>query len=334
MDFLHVVRMGSSLIRSTWIAPRPYLLYFKPTDRCDCRCRTCDRWQRPSRAEEELSTDEVRDLLARFRALGASVLVLWGGEPLLREDLGEILRSAKRLGYRTSMCTNARMLHRKAGEILPQLDTVLCSLDGFGANHDRQRGIDGLFDCVVEGLKAARGNPGMRVKIWASVHAENLDDLESLAQLAKELGVWVEYFPVARVPGHNDALVLGAEGLKGAFRRVLDLKRAGFPVWNSERSILKVRDSHALRCNFGRIALQVDSAGQVHSCEAPDGSPLHPWGRYDAVDWDVLFRSEEFASAREQLSHCDLCRLPCVVELSDGLMSAYWEMFWQSVTKG
>jgi MoaA/NifB/PqqE/SkfB family radical SAM enzyme len=333
MDFADVVRMGSSLIRNTWIAPRPYLLYFKPTDRCDCRCRTCDRWQRPSQQNNELSTDEVRVLLARFRALGATVLVLWGGEPLMREDLGEILTEAKALGYRTSMCTNGRLLHRRAGEVLPHLDTVLCSLDGFGVRHDQQRGIDGLFERVVEGLKSARENPRMRVKIWASVHAENLDDLEPLARLARDLGVWVEYFPIARVPAHNDALVLEAEGLEGAFARVLELKRAGYPVWNSERSIVKVRDSHELRCNFGRIALQVDSAGHVHSCEAPDGTALHSWGRYDAVDWEQRFRSKEFAAAREQLSHCDLCRLPCVVELSDGLVSAYAEMFWQSVTK-
>ena len=217
--------------------------------------------------------------------------------------------------------------------MIPHLDTVLCSLDGFGSNHDRLRGVEGLFERAVEGIKVARNKPGMRVKMWVSVHRENLDDLESIAQLARDLGVWAEYFPVAHIPGHNDTIVLDADGLKCAFERVLQLKRVGYPVWNSERSLIKVRDSRPLRCNFGRIALQVDCTGHVHSCEAPDGTPLHPWGRYDQVDWKALFASDLFASARDQLSNCGLCKLPCVVELSDGLLAAYAEMFWQSVTK-
>lgn len=333
VNFLDALRMGHSLVQSTWISPRPYLLYMKPTDRCDARCRTCTRWQHPSRPAEELTTGQVHEVLERFRKLGATVLVLWGGEPTLRSDLGEILAGAKTLGYRTSMCTNGNSLARKAETILPHLDTLLCSLDGFGANHDEQRGVKGMFDRVVAGIGAARAYPAMRVKIWASLHKQNLDDIEPIAKLAKELGVWVEYFPVARVAGHNDGLVLDADGTREAFSRVLAAKRAGYPVWSSEASIIKVRDSRALRCNFGRIALQVDHRGFVYSCEDPDGTPMHPWGRYDLVDWEGLFRSSEFAEAREKLAHCGKCQLPCVVELSDGLLPAYAEMFWQSVTR-
>ena len=52
--------MSHALVRNTWLNPRPYLLYLKPTARCDLRCQICQRWQEPAHASEEISTDELR----------------------------------------------------------------------------------------------------------------------------------------------------------------------------------------------------------------------------------------------------------------------------------
>jgi MoaA/NifB/PqqE/SkfB family radical SAM enzyme len=323
--------MGGALLRNTWLSPRPSLLYLKPTARCDLRCRICKRWQEPSTAAEEMSTREVEALLARFRSLGAAVLVVWGGEPLLRGDLGEIFASAKRLGYRTSLCTNASLLHSRCASVVPWLDTLLCSLDGYGATHDRCRGTDGLFERVLKGVRAARRHEHVRIKLWASVHRESLGELEALARLARDEGVYVEYFPISRVPGHNDGLVLEPEEQAEAFGRVMALREAGYPVWNSETVLRKMRDGAAVSCNFGRLALQVDHRGQVHSCEEPDGTPMNAWGRWDEVDWQELYASARFRRAAQELSRCGKCRLPCVVELGDELLAAYASMFVQSL---
>ena len=325
--------MSRALVRNTWLRPRPYLLYLKPTARCDLRCKICQRWQEPARTSEELSTAELRAVLALFRKLGAAIMVAWGGEPLLRQDMGDIFQAAKELGYRTSMCTNGRQLAQRVDHVMPWLDTLLCSLDGYGQTHDRARGRDGLFDQVVAGLKLARRHTDTRIKIWAALNRQNLADIEPLAELARELGIWIEYFPIARVPGYNDALVLETSELRDAFERVLALQRAGYPVWNRRDVLVKMRDDVPFRCNFGRIALQVDHRGWVHSCEDPDGSPLHTWGRWDVVDWPELFRSPRFAAAQDVLSRCGKCRLPCVVELGDSLAAAYAGMFWQSLTR-
>jgi len=331
VQFLESLQNGTRLFRNTWISPRPSLLFLKPTARCDLRCRICKRWQVPSRIDEEIGLEEIRSLLARFRSLGASVFVVWGGEPLLREDLGDILRAARQLGFRTSVCTSAGRLEDRVDELMPWLDTLLCSLDGVGQTHDRVRGVDGLFNRVVKGIVAARRWPDARIKIWASLHRESVGDLEAIARLARELGVYVEYFPIGAIPGHNDDLVLGPEELHGAFDRVMALRDAGHPVWSSELVLRKMRDSTPFSCNFGRLALHVDHLGVVQSCEAPDGTPLHRWGRWDEVDWESLLRSREYRRACEELSHCGKCRLPCVVELSDSLVVAYGDAFVQSL---
>ncbi|MFO8073370.1 MAG: radical SAM protein [Polyangia bacterium] len=134
--FANPLGTAAALVRNTWVTQRPYLVYYKPTARCDLRCKICSRWKDDSPSEEELSLDQIESFLSTFRKNGAQILVLWGGEPTLRKDLPEILALGKRLGYRISMCTNLNSLAKKSERLLHNLDTLLCSLDGYGAQHD------------------------------------------------------------------------------------------------------------------------------------------------------------------------------------------------------
>jgi MoaA/NifB/PqqE/SkfB family radical SAM enzyme len=316
------LRLGLEIARSAWLRDRPFLLYYKPTARCDARCAICDRWQHARPASEELPLETVTPLLERFRRAGASVLTLWGGEPLLRQDLPEILAAAHRLGYRTSMCTNARELERRARDVVPHLDVLLCSLDGHGEVHDRMRGVSGMFDQVLAGLRAARAVPGCDVKIWASLHRESAAQVDLLVDLAGELGVGIEFFPLSPIAGYNDALRLAPPDLATAIARVRARKRAGAPVRNPDRALdLLARDA-PFACNFGRIAISMDHAGRVYTCEDPQGTPLAEWGTYRDFDPEVTFRTAEFRAARERLRACNRCRLPCVTELAGSLPRA------------
>lgn len=153
MNLIKRLELGFTIGKSAFIDRRPFLLYFKPTAGCDLRCEICNRWaNHDSSRDEELSLDQISEMLAKFRRAGAVVLTLWGGEPTLREDLPDILGVARELGFRTSMCTNSSALARKGHRFLHLLDMLLCSLDGFGKTHDRMRGLDGLFDRVVAGI--------------------------------------------------------------------------------------------------------------------------------------------------------------------------------------
>jgi MoaA/NifB/PqqE/SkfB family radical SAM enzyme len=319
MRFFETLRLGLRVADAAWVRGRPFLLYYKPTARCDLKCAICQRWQDPRPAREELPLAEVRAMLRRFRDAGAAFLTLWGGEPLLRTDLPEILVEAQRLGLHTSMCTNGFQLARRAGEVVPHLDTLLCSLDGLGEVHDAMRGVRGAFDHAVAGLEAARRVARGDVKIWASLHRRDVDQIDGLAALARDLGVGIELFPIAAVPGYNDELVLDGPALAAAFGRVRALKREGRPIRSSDRALALQGSGGAFTCNLGPSALQVDHDGRVHSCEAPDGAPLHAWGRVEDLDPAALARTPAFRAAGAELRRCNRCRLPCVVELSGSL---------------
>ena len=321
------LRLSCRIADGAWVRRRPFLLYYKPTARCDCRCSICDRWRRQTRADEELPLDTVREILGRFRRAGATVLTLWGGEPLLRKDLPEVLAAAKELGFRTSMCTNCNALAKRADEVAPLLDVMLCSLDGRRELHDELRGMPGLFDRAVAGIRAATRHPGCDVKIWAVLHRRNVGDVEPLARLSAELGVGIEFFPLSPIAGYNDELVLRPDECEQAFAAVQELQRQGLPVRNPPRVLRIMRTGRAFRCNFPRIAIHLDHRGNVYSCEDPQGTPLHPWGGAAEFEPVTRYATREFRDVTRRLMSCNRCRLPCVVELADSLPRALAGMF-------
>jgi len=333
MELLTRLELGYTIGKSAFLGSRPFLLYFKPTARCDLRCEICNRWKDHSSSEEELSLEQIRQMLAKFRRAGAVVLTLWGGEPTLRKDLPEILGAAKDLGFRTSMCTNSNALAKTGHRYLPLLDVLLCSLDGYGATHDRMRGVDGLFDRVVSGIGTATHYNHLDVKIWATVHRENLRQIEQLAGLARDLGTGIAFFPVSPIAGYNNDTVPSPAELRDAFTLIKRLKAEGLPIRNPDRVLDIMLNSAPFKCNFGRIAIHLDHRGHVYSCEDPAGTPLHMWGDVTGFEPLERYRSREFQEVVTRLESCDRCRLPCVVELADSLPASLANMFikpWES----
>jgi MoaA/NifB/PqqE/SkfB family radical SAM enzyme len=324
-------RLGFEIGREVWLYRRPFLLYLKPTPRCNCRCMTCSRWQGLD-AEPEISIGEIRRMLAKFRRAGCAVLTLWGGEPTLRSDLGDILRAAKELGYRTSMCTNGGNLARSAEVVVSNLDVLLCSLDGMGPVHDEIRGVPGLFDRVVAGIEhALRIHPRCDVKIWTPVHQRNVAQLQEMASLARGLGVGIEFFPLTPISGTNDELVLSDADRAAAFAEVRRLRRELWPVRNPDRALSIMEQGGLMTCNFGRISIHVDHRGQVNSCEDAEGRSFFSWGGWEELDLDRLFKSREFRNVASRLRSCNQCRLPCAVELSGALTPALVGVFARSL---
>ena len=331
-DLRGTLRLSLEIADAAWLRRRPFLLYYKPTARCDCRCQICDRWERQNPSHEELSLAAVEESLGSFRRAGAVVLTLWGGEPLLRQDLPEILQAAKRLGYRTSLCTNARRLPEQADRIAPLLDVLLCSLDGYGEVHDELRGVQGLFDRVLRGIEAAKRHPSCDVKIWTAVHRKNRAEIARLCALAQELAVGIELFPLAPIGGHNDDLSLGAAERSETFGLVQRLKQQGYPIRNPDRALDIMRHGRPFRCNFPTIAVSFDHRGVVHTCEDPRGMPLRSWGAEWRTKPEALYRRGDYRAATQQLRTCNCCTLPCITELSGALPRALADMLLSRAT--
>jgi GTP 3',8-cyclase len=139
------------------------------TDRCDLSCAYCRTEGAERGGTDAMSLVDVRTLGAAFaRHLGFGKVRLTGGEPLLRADLPEIVRSMRHeAGFaRVALTTNGRLLAGAIGRLVEAgLDQVNVSLDTLCAGSFREvRGAD-VFDQVMRGLEAALAAGLSRVKV-------------------------------------------------------------------------------------------------------------------------------------------------------------------------
>ncbi|MBI3091013.1 MAG: radical SAM protein [Candidatus Tectomicrobia bacterium] len=153
------------------------------TTHCNLRCVYCSY---PSRNEAELSAAEWRAVLDELRALGARRVLFFGGEPLLRRDLGEIVAHARELGLRCAMVSNGTLVPNRP-EVVKRLHTLTLSLDGDAAAHDRNRG-EGSHREVLRAIEAARSWQ-VPVKINAVLNANNAHLLGWLLEFSRREGL-------------------------------------------------------------------------------------------------------------------------------------------------
>jgi heme d1 biosynthesis radical SAM protein NirJ len=125
-----------------------------------------------------------------LKAFKVPVLILSGGEPLLRKDIFEISARAKRLGFYVGLSTNGALISRaNIGRIAAVgYDYVGISLDGIGATHDRFRGVPGAFEASLAGLRLCR-NEGLKVGLRFTMTMDNHDELQRVLGLGDAEGV-------------------------------------------------------------------------------------------------------------------------------------------------
>jgi len=316
MRLMSSIRTASALLGR----PRPIILYHKPTARCDCRCRFCDFWKDQPESGDVLASELILDLIDRAGAAGMSFYTVWGGEPLLVEDLPAWLVRARRAGLYTTVCTAGTRLPDRAAEIAPHIDQLLLSMEAVGERQDEIRRTPGLFEKIESGLDKYRRAGGDDVIIWCNVTTETIDQARPVAEFAREHKVLVEYFPAAIYDDYNEDIVLSGAERREVFAEILGLKRSGWPVFNTTHALELMRDSNPFKCNLARLAVQVDHAGKLWACEPRVIPGLAPYGDISEIDLCELPRSREYRDNARRLASCNACLLPCVGNMADNLV--------------
>jgi radical SAM protein with 4Fe4S-binding SPASM domain len=156
------------------------------TNRCNSRCKMCDI---PIEKTEELDTPSWKHIIRDLPSCGAKTLVFSGGEPLLREDLFELLSFAKSVGLNTCITSNGIMIDDSVASKLLQtgINVVNVSVEGPEEVHDLLRGA-GNFKKTVLAL-AALGKHKIETTIATTVSRYTYKNLNSVVELAKEYNV-------------------------------------------------------------------------------------------------------------------------------------------------
>ncbi len=185
------------------LSKRPFIIFWELTRACKLACKHCRAKAQKERHPDELSFEEAKKVIEQIKAFGKPypLVVITGGDPLLREDVFEIVKHGVTSGLRIAMAFSGTDLATL--EVLESLkeagvSRIAISIDGSNETiHDGFRGIKGTFRESMKILKNAR-KVGVSTQINTTVTKFNLHDLANIAKLAIENGVtlWDVFFVV------------------------------------------------------------------------------------------------------------------------------------------
>ncbi|WP_276255824.1 TIGR04053 family radical SAM/SPASM domain-containing protein [Halomontanus rarus] len=187
-------------------AERPLVLIWELTQACALACDHCRADARPQRHPDELSTPEGKRLLEAAGEFGdGQLVVLSGGDPLVRADVAELVSYGTDLGLRMTITpSGTRSLTRaRIDELVDAgLRRMAVSLDGATADaHDAFRGEEGSFEETIRAIEDARA-AGVPIQVNTTVCRATVDELPGIRRLLRELGVvmWSVFFlvPIGR----------------------------------------------------------------------------------------------------------------------------------------
>lgn len=168
---------------------KPTVAAFEVTGRCPLKCRHC-RAAAVTDGVDPLDTAACKALLKGLADYSRCVLIFTGGEPMMREDIFELVAYARSIGLRPVMATCGERLDRDAMQRLngAGLLSFSFSLDGADAvSHDAFRQSDGAFELVMQAVKTAK-EVGIRFQINTTLTRLNADVMDDIAALAVDLG--------------------------------------------------------------------------------------------------------------------------------------------------
>lgn len=173
----------------------PLRVHWDLTDICNSKCKHCDRWKH-KKNPQELTTDEGLKLIRDLKDTGVRAISFAGAEPLLRKDIFDLIEYAVKLGFSTSMNTNALLLNKERIEKLANigLETIILSIDGNTEEiHDFIRGVKGslkknldVVKIIMEVRKRLKKNITVQGTIVAN--SKNVRNLYETVKMCKENG--------------------------------------------------------------------------------------------------------------------------------------------------
>ncbi len=166
------------------------LVAWEITRNCNLSCVHCRAAATMGPYTGELDTDACFRLLDQIRETGTPIVILTGGEPLLRPDIFDVARYGTDKGLRMVMAPNGTLITGETARKMAEsgIQRISVSLDGATREkHDAFRGVEGAFDGALRGIEHARA-AGVEFQINTTITKANLDEMPKIQKLAEELG--------------------------------------------------------------------------------------------------------------------------------------------------
>ena len=197
------------------------------TPRCNLKCVYCFPDSPHRKAENEFSKQTVFDIVDELYALGTRYIVLLGGEPLLREDVDDIIDYIARKKIIVEVITNGYFTRRHL-PALKKVSYVCHSIDGNETDMEKNRG-KGSYGQIMESLALCRQN-GIPIQMRTVFNKNNAGSLGFLLDLARTWKTTLGLCEQAITRESDREFVMSAADLRSFWRRVRAFKEQGYPV--------------------------------------------------------------------------------------------------------
>jgi MoaA/NifB/PqqE/SkfB family radical SAM enzyme len=319
VESLRIIGRGSL----NWLAERPIVVSFEVTDACTCYCKHCDHGG-PRDESRNLKPQEYRRYM---EALRPCVVQVSGGEPLMREDVVEVVRNIKggsKLPY-TILVSNWSLMTEEKYLALGEagIDQFSVSLDFPDERHDAFRGYPGLYRQLEDLIPRLAKLGHDDIVLNSCITAENFGEIAAIADKARAWGVNLCYSAYsARRTGCRD-LFPGAPEQLAAINRLLDGVEARRDETNWIVNSTSTLD--ATRRYFENGGLPGCTAGLRFLVVTADGA-LQPcsmqFKRYPLEERRRIV--EEFTRS----NRCD----ECYVSIRSYLDKSFGQLLWENVS--
>jgi len=296
---------------------RPYHVQWMLTRKCNFRCRGCNVWQEQD--PRELSTENVKRGLDVLRELGVVEIVLSGGNPLLRDDIDEIIKHASK-HFVTTVYDNGSMAVKKIDALL-YADFVAISIDSLDPQkNDYVRGVKGAWHDAMEAVEKLR-EAGVSVGVAPTISQYNLYEILDFTKyfLNKDIPVWYSLYSYDSTDEQNNLFKIGRKSDefvivdKKAMVNVCDslisLKKRDNNVFMTSKILEAVKNLYLTgkrtwKCRALQNFFIIDHLGRVAGCHLYN--PLSSISDLSKV-WD----SPNFEALRKTYRTCTRCTYLC-----------------------
>ena len=261
-------------------SPKLRFLFFELTDKCNLNCAHCGsncNLLKDNKLEIEIIEKTLDEVASKYDSKNI-MICLTGGEPMLYNDVYEVIWQSKKLGFAVGMTSNGTLIDEKSAILLAKsgLDTISISIDGLERTHDNFRNCKGSYKKAMKGIKYLQ-NVGIEPQVTTVVNKTNINELDDLFKIMQkeEICSWritnVDPIGRARV---NKELLLDKNELIKVFNFIKDKRFdnandievtygcAHFVAYDYEKFI---RDFY-FQCEAGVRVASVAANGDIVAC--------------------------------------------------------------------
>jgi len=281
MKTRELIDIGSSVLKAhLFKRSYPLNVILTVTTRCNFKCQYCKIW---ARNEKEMKLEEIISLIDELAVHGTKRLSFYGGEPLLREDMGEIINYSKKKGLFLTINTNGFLLEENINKIRG-IDIITLSFDGSPDIHDSQK-YKGAYENLMKAIKIARRE---KIQVWTTttLTKNNIGQIDFILKKSHELDFFTNFQLIHHPPsvaGNTDWLIPQREEYQKAISKLIENKqKKNSRIINSKEYLQILLDwpdyykpcyssrenkfKKNIKCWAGRLFCHIDSNGDLYAC--------------------------------------------------------------------